>query len=208
MTITELALLRLLPPTLADDAPLRSKLSHAKAVMENYTGNRFYYLQQVEDPSLLYIVGEWESLDQHMNDFIPSAENQALLESLKDDLTVDWLIHFDSSPSALPISESKSPDLRVFSVNRHFVKEGEKDGFQETFDTNRHYLQDFITEGTIGGGWRVDKEEGKEEFILFSPWTAVDQHFAFAKTDGFTKYGKIKDFIDGAEIKHAKLLEL
>ena len=83
MAVTEIALLHLLPHVSTDDSVFRSKLAQAKKVMENYTGQQFHYLQQLEDPSFLYIIGEWDSLGQHMNHFIPSAENQSLLRALK-----------------------------------------------------------------------------------------------------------------------------
>lgn len=207
MTITELALVRLLPPTTVDDATLRSKLAHAKGVMEKFTGRKFYYLQQTEDPSLIYIIGEWDSLDQHMNDFIPSADNQAVLESLKTDLTVDWLLHVDVPHTNLPFPP-KAGSAGVYSITRHFVKSGEKTIFTEAFEANKNLLQDHVSEGTIGGGWRLDKEDEKEEFDLFIPWTNVDQHFGFGKSEAFTKYAKIRDHIDDAEIKHAKLLDI
>ncbi|KAF2463391.1 uncharacterized protein BDR25DRAFT_307829 [Lindgomyces ingoldianus] len=212
MAITEIALLRLLPPTNANDASLCTKLSHAKDVMEKYTGRRFYYLQQVEDPSLLYIIGEWDSLDQHMNNFIPSGDNQAVLESLKNELTVDWLLHIDAPHSALPLPKGTSGTTgggpQLWSIGRHFIKTVEKGKFKETFESHKHFLQDYVTEGTIGSGWRVDPEEGKDEFVLWCPWKEVEQHYEFATTEGFQKYSKIKEYVDGTEIKHAKLLDL
>jgi hypothetical protein len=56
MTITEIALLHLSQDITIDDADVRSKLVHAKSVMQNYTGRTFYYLQQVEDPTYIYIL--------------------------------------------------------------------------------------------------------------------------------------------------------
>lgn len=182
--------------------------------MQDYTGRTFYWLQQVEDPSFLYVVGEWESLDQHMNEFIPGQENQSLLESLKDEITVDWLLHIDVPHTNLPVPKDDTEKVKahdgklVWSIGRHFIKPNEKDKFQQTFDANKQYLQDFITEGRIGGGWRVDKEENKDEWVLLCPWKKVEQHFEFAQTDGFAKYGQIRDHIAGAEIKHGKLLNI
>ena len=214
MTLTELALLRLLPSTTADHASLKAKLANAKAVMEKYTGRTFYILQQIEDPIFLYVIGEWESLKQHMDGFIPSAENQALLEELKNDLTVEWMFHVDAPHAALPLPTlKKSGDgsqagSHVLSIGRLFIKADDKDKFQETFDTNKHYLQVYLTEGSVGGGWRFDKDDGKEEFAIITPWTDVEQHLSFAKTEDFEKYAQIKPFLDGAEIKHAKLMDL
>ncbi|KAF2632036.1 hypothetical protein BU25DRAFT_138079 [Macroventuria anomochaeta] len=218
MTITEIALLHLSPYVTIDDADLRSKLAHAKTVMQNYTGRTFYYLQQVEDPTYIYILGEWESLDRHMNDFIPSTDNLALLESLKNLLSVDWLLHINVPHADLPLPEAGTSKQKasVYSIVRHFVKDGHRELFQWRFDTEKHHLQDFVSEGKIGGGWRIDKEGGKEggkegdkdEWVLLTPWTSVEQHHAFAETDGFAKYGNIREHIEGAEIKHARILDI
>ncbi|KAH7414551.1 hypothetical protein DE146DRAFT_38963 [Phaeosphaeria sp. MPI-PUGE-AT-0046c] len=215
MTITEIALLRLAPGITLGDATLRSNLAHAEEVMQNYTGKTFHYLQQTEDPSCIYIVGEWESLDQHMKHFIPSDGNQALLVLLKDQLSVEWLLHADVSHADLPLPRSKSAIDKaiggelIFSIARHMVKDGQKEEFQRTFVANRQYLQGFLTEGIMGGGWRIDKEEeGKEEWVLLCPYTSVQQHYDFAKTPEFERYGLIREHMDGAEIKHAKILDV
>lgn len=214
MGITEIALLQMRSGMTAEDAALLSNLAHAKKTMQDYTGNTFYYFQQTEDPSYIYIVGEWDSLDQHLNHFIPSTENQALLGLLKDQMTVNWLIHANVSHAELPLPKSDVEMAKarrgelVWSIGRHFVKDGKKKEFHHTFQTNGRYLQDFITEGTIGGGWRADRENDKDEWVLLCPYTSVEQHLDFAKTDGFQKYAQIKEYIDGAEIKHAKLLDV
>jgi quinol monooxygenase YgiN len=210
MAITEIALLHLSPHVTIQSPDLRSALGNAKTVMENYTGRRFYYFQQVEDPAYIYIFGEWDSLDQHMNQFIPSEENQALLRSLKDLLTVEWLIHIDAPHAELPLPASLPADQEsvTLGVVRHFVKAGEKDEFQQTFETNKHYLQDYLTEGKLGGGWRVDGEDGKDEWVLLTPWKDVEQHYGFAQTEGFTEYSRIRNHIDGAEIKHATVVHI
>lgn len=213
MTITEIALLRMAVGVNTDDATLRANLAQAKSVMEKYTGNTFYYFQQIEDPSLIYILGEWESLDQHMNHFIPSADNQALLGLLEDKITVEWLLHADVSHAELPLprtdtelAKARNGEL-VISVVRYFVKDGQKEELQRTFDANKGHLQGFITEGSLSGGWRVDKENDKEEWLLLCPYTSVEQHFEFAKTEGFQKYMQVTEHIDGADVKHAKLLD-
>jgi quinol monooxygenase YgiN len=214
MAVTEVALLRILPGGTAEDPKLRSNLAYAKDVMQRYTNNTFYYFQQIEDPSYIYIIGEWESLDQHMNRFIPSAGNQALLERLKDQLTVEWLLHADVSHASLPLpkTEAEMTNARegklAMSVGRHFVKDGQRENFQNTFDANRAKLQDYVTEGTIGGGWRVDKEDDKAEWFLMCPWTSVEQHLDFAKTEDFQKYAQIKERLESADVKHAKLLDI
>ena len=210
MTVTEIALLHLSPEFTIDDTNLRSKLVHAKNVMQSYTDRTFYYLQQVEDPTYIYIIGEWDSLDQHMNEFIPSADNQALLKSLRGLLSVDWLLHIDALHADLPLpgagtTKQKAP---VYAIGRHFIKNDQREQFQQAFDVGKLQLRDFVTEGKIGGGWRIDKEGDKDEWVLLTPWTSVEQHYAFAETDGFAKYCNIQEHIEGAEIKHARVLHI
>lgn len=210
MTVTEIALLHLSQGVAIEDANLRSKLAHAKTIMQKYTGRTFYYLQQVEDPTYIYIIGEWDSFDQHIIDFIPSADNQALLTSLKDLLSVSWLLHIDAPHADLPLPGSGINNTKalVYSIARHFVKDGQKEQFRQTYEDKKDLLQSFVTEGRIGGGWRIDSEGGKEEWVLLTPWTSVEQHDAFAKTDGYAEYSKIREHVEGVEIKHARILEV
>jgi heme-degrading monooxygenase HmoA len=199
MTVTEIALLHLSQGVMISDADVRSKLAHARTVM-----------QEVEDPSCIYIIGEWDSLDQHTNDFIPSAENQALLENLKELLSVEWLLHIDASHAALPLPASAQNQAKasVYALVRHYVKNGQRAQFQETYENEKRHLQAFVTEGTIGGGWLVDNDGDEEVWMLLTPWTSVEQHHAFAETAGFAEYGRIREHIEGAEIKHARILDM
>ncbi|RMZ69152.1 dimeric alpha-beta barrel [Pyrenophora seminiperda CCB06] len=212
MPVTEIALLHLSPGTSIHDQDFRGKLAYAKTVIQKATSRNVYYLQQVEDPACVYIIAEWKSLSYHMEDFIPSSANQSLLQSLDGMLTVEWLQHIDALHADLPLPETEAQmeaacrGQPVWSIVRHMVKAEEKQRFQGAFDANKGYLQEFITEGKIGGGWRVDGEEAKDEFVLLSPWKSVEQHMEFGKTDGFKKYAGLREFIDEADIKHATLL--
>ncbi|KAF2803564.1 uncharacterized protein BDZ99DRAFT_468104 [Mytilinidion resinicola] len=214
MTLTELALLRLLPPTTSTTPSLLSALSHAKTVMESYTHHHFHMLQQVEDPALIYILGEWDSLAQHMDGFIPSAENQELLKSLDGMVEVVSLVHYDVPLTQLPIPGAGKGGKGLVSIARHFIKPGQKETFEETFEANKGLLQEYVAPEVCGWGWRVDREKEadgqgeKEEFVLFSPWESVDAHLRFGKTEAFKRYAGIREWIDGADIKHARVLEL
>ncbi|EDU39921.1 hypothetical protein L13192_02008 [Pyrenophora tritici-repentis] len=216
MTITEIALLRLYPTTSLVTPDLRSKLAHAATVMRQHTSRPVYYLQQIEDPSYIYIITEWESLASHMEDFIPSPANQNLLQSLQGLLTVEWLWHIETPLSDLPLPvtqaeaevEAAVNGQRVWSLIRHVIKADEKHRFQGHFDTKKGYLQDFVTEGNIGGGWRVDGEGGKDEFVLICPWKSVEQHVEFGKTEGFGEYARIRECVEEVDIRHGMLLDI
>ncbi|KAH8711869.1 hypothetical protein GQ44DRAFT_752481 [Phaeosphaeriaceae sp. PMI808] len=205
MAITKLALLRLSAGFTLEDTALRAKLANAKKTMEDYTGFTFYFFQQFEDPAYIYVIGEWDSLDQHMNHFIPSQENQALLDDLKVELSVEWLQHIDVSHTELPLPKSDEERTKacrgelVISLVRHLIKSGKKENFQQTYEENKHHLQDALTEGTMGGGWRIDEDDDQKEWVLLCPYTS---------TDGFQKYGQIRRYIETVEIKHARLVDI
>jgi hypothetical protein len=210
-TITELAQLRLLPPSILTPI-LLTNLKAVLKVSEEYTGHGFYYLQQIEDASLIYLVGEWDSLEQHMQGFIPSQANQELLESLKDMVGVEWLLHIGIGAEGLPNmsgreerskdgefsigdiegKENKGADngrKRVWCITRFFVKEGEKDSFLEFMSLEGR---------SEGGGWRVDKEEGREEFVWFEETNGR----------GELDYRGVEKFVVGLDVKHVRSLRL
>ncbi|KAF2800913.1 hypothetical protein K505DRAFT_320142 [Melanomma pulvis-pyrius CBS 109.77] len=210
--ITEIALLRLTPPATADDAALRLKLARVIEVSEKYTGYRFYYLRQDEDPSLIYLIGHWDSLDQHMNGFIPSAENQSLLESLKNELSIEFFFHIDAWHNDLPLwpwpkegtdtpeGGDNREDSTVWSIARYFVKDGKRKEFTDTIKADGWPLQSHLAEGRYGGGgWRVDKDEDKEEFVLFLPWRDDPRRSPVDKLPGLSYE---------VDVKHAKFLSL
>jgi hypothetical protein len=55
----------------------------------------------------------------------------------------------------------------------------------------------------IGGGWRVDKQGDKEEFVMLCK--EVDQHLKFVKTH-YLVYALTKEYVDSVEIKHGRTL--
>jgi hypothetical protein len=85
---------------------------------------------------------------------------------------------------------------------------GQHSSFAGCFDQNRKYLEEYVTEGAIAGGWKLDENREGEEFVLFAPWKEVPQHLEFANTEGFKEYAKIRDYVGDADIKHVKVLGL
>ncbi|OAG12959.1 uncharacterized protein CC84DRAFT_1160200 [Paraphaeosphaeria sporulosa] len=145
-------------------------LSRAKKLMEDFTGHDFHIFQEVEDPDHIYIVGQWASVEQHMKSWIPSEANQGLLKDLGPLVDVDYLFHIVVSFGSIPPSE-KSP---VFSIGRHVMESEKRPDFESTFESRRHGLE-MHAPGSISGGWRIEKEPGREEFVLFTPWKYVSR---------------------------------
>ncbi|RAH40751.1 uncharacterized protein BO95DRAFT_374781, partial [Aspergillus brunneoviolaceus CBS 621.78] len=101
----------------------------------------------------------------------------------------------------------------VLAIGRYFIRRGQRAEFQRTFEASKAHLEAFTTPYSLVGGWvargegedggNADTDEGTAEFVLFSGWEAVERHFAFAETEGFKEFVRIKEFMEGAEIKHA-----
>jgi len=201
MVVTELAVLRLNPGTSIE--AITPNLSKAKQVMEAWGNKKFHYLQCAEDSSLVYIIGCWDSIEQHMNEFVSGEQNQELLELLKDQMTVASLTHLDLDPNLIPVNAP------VLSLGIHYVDAVKKDDFVKAFQENTSNLMNHSETGTPVGGWRIDKEdESKDEFMLFSPWKDVKQHVEFATAEESSEYNKIREHITGALGGHMKLLQI
>jgi hypothetical protein len=203
MPVTEFAGLRLLPGVTLDNIkPLLKKIA---AVTESFTGKpgSVQYWQQTEDPGLVYLLGTWDSLGQHLHEFIPSEGNQQLLKEADGKLAVELFAHYDVSLDALPTN------AEVISIGRHFVAAEKKKAFADCRERVRPHIDSWATEGTPEGGWRVDVEEGgPEEFVLVCGWKTVEQHFEFGSSENFEKYKELRDFMDRFEVAHAKRVHL
>lgn len=214
MTVTEFALLRLSTGVGVQDVALRAKLAHAKNVMQAYTRRRFYYFHQIEDPSYIYIIGEWDSLEQHLNHFIPGSENQAVLESLKNDVSVEWLLHINASHADLPLPrtiterEKALCEHSIWSVVRLVIRNDGNNTYQQTQPTSQDCIRDHAIDGKSGGSWRIDKEDNRDELLLLCSCKTVAEDTGAAEIQALEKCSPIQIHINKAELKHLKLLDI
>lgn len=104
-----------------------------------------------------------------------------------------------------PSTSSIPVDAPVIAVSRYFVEAAQKAEFDHAFKNGAPNLGAYTAPFTYSGGWRIDKEGDDEEFVLFSGWNKMKDHFGFAETEGFKEFAKIKSVIKGAEIKHVRL---
>jgi heme-degrading monooxygenase HmoA len=220
MAITELAIIPLTHPLTKDNSTLPttliSKLQRVKQVLTAAAGYPFHFFQQVEDPSVIYIIGAWDTADTHST-FLPSPENKNLLQLLDTDIVTN-----DPDPSKNMQMFHLSTDILgphakdttavlaapVISCNRHFVPLSKKDDFTSKFKEVKGLLEDYTKPYQVVGGWRMEKEkEEKEEWVLFSGFESVDHHMEFAKTEEFAKYREIVGCVEGFEVRHLKKIE-
>lgn len=211
MPVTELAILPLGPRVDPSDESFRAKLLRAREVMETalgMSGRRFVYFQGVEDPRVLYLLGDWRSPAEHWDHFIPGPENQELLALLGGELDLSRIemYHVD-----VPIADVPA-DAHVISIAWHRVRGDDKAAFEQSFSECRKWLDEYVSgHDKPAGGWRVEKAAGmenEEEWVLFGGWKTVDEHNGFAKSEAFQKYERIRDVVQGIRLKHGTRMEL
>ncbi|KAL4985517.1 hypothetical protein BDW68DRAFT_164961 [Aspergillus falconensis] len=202
MPVAELACLRLknnLPFSHSDNAALSTKLRAGIDAQAKYSNAKTSVLSQIEDPSYIYIVGKWDSVAQHMEEWVPSQQNQEIMAGLSEGLELVWIQHIDlasdSADEAIPYSAP------VVAIGRYSITVENREGFVKTFTETKHHLKTFKQRRNISGGWSVDRDE---QFVLFSGWETVDEHFSFVQSGGFKEFGRIREFIREAEIRHAQ----
>jgi hypothetical protein len=96
----------------------------------------------------------------------------------------------------------------VLSFAQYNVQDGKKADFQAAYDAGKGYLENYLTEGKMNGGWRIDTANGQEEFVLLAPYKNVQQDFDFAKTKGWAQWDQIRGTLNSTDVKHVKLLDL
>jgi heme-degrading monooxygenase HmoA len=212
MPVRELACLRLKngqPITAPANEDTLRKLREGIPEQARYTNSPTHVLSQIEDPSVFYILGKWASVSRHVDEWIPSETNQAIMGGLAADVELVFLEHLDiPSSDATGNQEERPLKADVVAIGRYFLSDGDKEAFQRTFYETKHHLEEFNGGKGIWGAWREDKDVGeegdsKEEFVLFSGWENVEKHMKFAESEGFKEFARIKAFLQGAEIRHA-----
>jgi heme-degrading monooxygenase HmoA len=200
MRVTELIIFRLLPSFTITNPEVLSVLSISKQTLQNYTRLPWTGYNSIEDPSLLYILGGWPSIEVHLEEFDPSPQGERLRQLAAPFLQLESYFHIDVDPLTLALNE------RTLSIGRNFVEPEKKCKFEEVYEKVKHYLEAFIgRKELVKGGWRIDKDpakRGEEEFVLFTWWESLEKQKQFAKTKGGKKYFKLKDETKGVDIKH------
>jgi hypothetical protein len=93
MAVSEFALIRLKSQDLSPST--RANLVEAQEAQTAYSKHQVHFLHQVEDSSFYYLLGGWESVAKHTEEWIQSATNQKLLAQLGEDFDVSWMFHLD-----------------------------------------------------------------------------------------------------------------
>ncbi|KAK0525372.1 hypothetical protein OC834_005047 [Tilletia horrida] len=241
MTVLELAILRLkevvpsVTPTQhvqqADAIPqaqpqsaltfsLRAELSHALTTLQEAHDEPFVYYRELEDPSLLYLMGNWPSLAAHMDAFIPGEANQELLRRLANHVEIVDFQHLDNvriqdTPLDWGKGEDKDPGAgEVVAVSRLWVKKEEREAFDELGRRNLKLLATYASPRRVVEAWRIEPEEperypGTKQSITLTGWDSIEHHYTWPKQPEFAEFSsERRSKLAGFEVRHIVKLEL
>lgn len=168
MAIIELAHISLKNGLTATDPQLKKNLKEVKRVIEEYSKLQTLFYTQIDDPSVMFVIGAWESKDKHQHGFTGSPEQNQILDLIKDQMSIDWMHYMNVEQTALPL------DAPVLVIVKAVVA---RDTHKWMFD------QDFAAgTSSLGGArygalaaWNVPKDEHEEIVrVHFSGWDGVE----------------------------------
>lgn len=228
MPVTEFALLPLNSSAITPS--LTTKLQTSLSVLQTASTYPFHVYRQLENPSLLYLLGSWTSVSAHYA-FLPSPENAALLETLKDDVVIGVQGEEEDEGKGIRMfhlecdlfgqaKDGKRGVLEapVVAVTRSFVKSNNREAFDKRFEGVKVLLEELSGEYAFMGGWRIEKQkvsddekggEGeREEWVMFSGWKSLEEHNKLAHPKVGDKFKAVLEWVEGIEVRHFKAVEL
>lgn len=209
MPTLEILKLQLKPGVSATSTELLAILSSVRAFVK--TNSRFYTC--IEDNSLLYILGEWPSLDAHKA-FLSSRERETVLKPQEEVADIVWCEHVeipDSMNNTLPLG------AQVLALARVWIKP-DATSCEKFEKLVRKYRDEIVTGSSaevMFDGWRADQVEGEKQYVLLSGWDSQKHHLAWEETTrrDIPEYAGMRKFYDvrkgevGLEVVHLNDVE-
>ena len=173
MPTLELLALQLKPGISPTSPLLLRTISAVRAFVQ--TNSRFYTC--LEDSSLLYILGEWPSLDAHKA-FLGGPERESVLKPQDELAEFVWCEHFEMEGR---IGDVIPLEAQLLVLDRRWVKLKSCGKFEGVV---RRYREEVVmgSVGVVFDGWRVDQREEEREYAMVSGWESREQHLQWRET--------------------------
>ena len=179
------------------DPSLRQNMQKVTEVIEGYNHLKNLFYVEVEDPSILYVIGAWESQAQHQKGFNGSMDQNEILELVKDQMDIDWMYYIDVEQSRIPL------DAPVLEIKRYRLPaNADKQRFNKALAAERQQ-RELPTEGSVGA-WNLPKRDGEEAlWVQFTGWKSADNHSTAGGDDW-----AVEDMVEKIDVKHATRVHL
>ena len=199
MSVLELTQLRVKGLS-ADDPALLQSLSVVRGQL--HTNSAFYHC--IEDPTLIYILGVWPSLEAHL-EFLASPARDEVLGPQENVLQFCWTVHMKlEGMSSLPL------DAPVLAIEILSVKGDCVDAFDQAAMRHTQLLLGGSHPFKVAHGWRCDAVAGSHEALIFSGWLNAHAHVTFtARQEGYGDgdNAAIAGQYEEIQVHHARNLE-
>lgn len=200
--VTEIALLRLIPPGRISDTSIQSALRHCLGVLRSWASRPFYLYICLEDPDLIYIIGSWVSVAQHRTKFLPF-ENQALLQLVVGKLNVEWMFHIDLQIERLPL---KAP---VMSIGRYVLSPAKLQDYAVASVGLRTGLEMHGMHDGFAQGRKVELSEDRgHEIVIFIGWSGQERGEEFRQTLEGKAHEDMRKISATVEERYVRLLDM
>ncbi|KAG9770434.1 hypothetical protein KCU88_g6610, partial [Aureobasidium melanogenum] len=169
MAIIELAHISLKNGLTATDPALKENMKEVKKVIEDYSKLPTLFFTQIDDPSTIFVVGGWETKDQHQHGFNGSPGQEKLIHLIKDQMGIDWMHYMDVDQTQLPLH---APVLAI--VKETLPKDTHRTAFDQDFARATQSLGG-ARFGAISA-WNVPKDEHEDMVrVNFSGWQSIEE---------------------------------
>jgi hypothetical protein len=207
MPVLEILQLRVKPSISPSDPAILTSLQTVRSLLTqkiHSTHSRFY--QSIEDTSLIYVLGLWDSLSQHQ-DFLSSPLRAEILAPQEYLLDFSWCVH-------IPLENMEDLPLEApaVAIARIKVKSGEDHVVKHREITGKYraMLEESTRPFGVAEGWRVDVGgEGEREQVIFTGWEEKEDHLAFSTglRERFEDYRELRDHWESVEASHTRNME-
>lgn len=172
MPVLEITLLYLRPGTQPTDANLVSNLRNIRAQLG--TNSRFFIAPN-SNPSSLYILGVWPTLEAHKA-FLSSPDRARILGPQEDQTEFRWSMHVEArSMEDLPL---KAP---VMYFSRVFAQSERKDEVRDALKGRSDRAREATTPYPVLEGVSLEPDASKNEFVSFTGWSSEAAHKEFGE---------------------------
>jgi hypothetical protein len=192
MAIIELAHVQLKDGITASDPDLLKNLKEVKRVIEGYSRLPTLFFEQIDDPTVIFVVGAWPSKETHERGFTGSPQQGQILELVKDQMDIDWMHYMEIDQDDIPVH---APVLSV--VKATLPKYVNREAFVQNMEQTTWGVENG-PHGAIGS-WNIRKDKHEPDVrVHFSGWDSIDD-----ATEGLANI--IANAGDGLEVQPTNL---
>jgi hypothetical protein len=197
MAIIEFVHVKLVGGLTVSDPVLRQNMQKVTKVIEDYNHLRTLLYVEVDNPSVLYVIGAWESQEQHQKGFSGSPDRAMIMELVKDQMDIDREYYLDLEQSTLPL------DAPILEIKKYILPTGaDKEAFNKALAAGGQHPK-AGSQGSVGA-WNLPKSDEEEAlWVQFTGWKTVDEYTNAGGDDR-----AVEGLVEKVDVKHATRVHL